>query len=337
MKKWTVMLVPRNRGRTRRLELAAYQIGIVVAVLVGLSFSTTFFYKRHQILSEQLAQLRDLKQSMELERATIDSSVGGEKLSNKQRADIEQQARAEYEATMAKITAELGRLYEFEAEARQLVGHVQEEPKSKKGTAGLGGGKGGGPSSLDLVPYAEGDDMARPAHVIYGLSRPSADLIIQEINLRTASLEQLVADLSTEKDRLDRTPSMSPVLTSLQRRTSGFGYRKDPFTHRLRHHDGTDIVARYGSTIVATAKGVVTFAGWDSDLGKTVRIDHGGGIETCYAHLKECLVKEGQEVDRNDPVGKLGNTGRSTGAHVHYEVHVNGKVVDSGRYMKVVD
>lgn len=340
MKRWTVMLVPQSRGRTRSLELAAYQIGVLVAVLMTLSFSSTFFYKRHQVLAREVSELRGLKQDIRLQKTIVNGAApaSDENLSGKERAEIEEQARRGYEATMARITAELGKLYEFEAEARQLVGYVKQEPEGKKKPVkAIGGGKGGGLGSLDLSAYVGESDVERPPQVIYGLSRPSADLILQEINLRTASLERLVADLNSAKDRLDRMPSITPLLTRAQRRSSGFGYRQDPFTHRLRHHDGGDISGPYGATVVATAQGVVTSSGWDSDLGKTVHIDHGDGVETVYAHLQECLVKEGQTVKRSDPIGKLGNTGRSTGAHLHYEVHINGKVVDPFRYMALSD
>ena len=79
---------------------------------------------------------------------------------------------------------------------------------------------------------------------------------------------------------------------------------------------------------------MVASAGRESYLGNTVRIDHGNGFETVYAHLKECLVKKGEEVERFDKIGTLGRSGRTTGAHIHYEVHLNGKVVDSGKYLR---
>jgi murein DD-endopeptidase MepM/ murein hydrolase activator NlpD len=115
--------------------------------------------------------------------------------------------------------------------------------------------------------------------------------------------------------------------------TSRFGYRRDPFHFRLRHHDGVDISAPTGSQVVSTAKGRVTYSGYDGDYGNLVRVDHGNGIETWYAHLSERSVKQGQEVSRLDPIGKVGSTGRSTGSHLHFEVHVNGRKVDGEKYL----
>jgi len=333
MKRWTVMLIPHNRGKTRNLEIAGYQLALVVALLVGLSFSTAFLFKRHQVVSVELEQLQELAQELEFQQANA-ANPDGEKLSPEERAEIEQRVRAEYEASVAAITAELSELYEIEAEARELAGFAPRTPANAHATAAMGSGKGGAPGDLEEVPYLGDDLMIRPPHLIYGLSRPSADLIIQEINLRTASLQELVADLHAEQNRMERTPSIWPTVSLKRRISSRFGYRKDPFTNRVRHHDGTDIVAPYGSPIQATAKGQVIFAGREKYLGKIIKIDHGNGMETWYAHLKECLVEEGDNVKRFDIIGTLGNTGRSTGAHVHYEVHVNGKVVDSGKYLR---
>ncbi len=105
---------------------------------------------------------------------------------------------------------------------------------------------------------------------------------------------------------------------------SGFGSRRDPFTGRQAFHEGIDIGVWYGTPVLATADGVVTYSGWRTGYGYTVDIDHGYGFKTRYAHNGELLVSTGQEVKRGDVIAKSGNSGRSTGPHLHYEVHVNG-------------
>jgi len=93
-------------------------------------------------------------------------------------------------------------------------------------------------------------------------------------------------------------------------------------------------VAPYGSPVLATAKGVVVSAGREQYLGNVVKVDHGNGMATLYAHLEGISVKKGDEVNRHGVVGTLGQSGRATGPHIHYEVHVNGKRVDSGKYLR---
>lgn len=105
--------------------------------------------------------------------------------------------------------------------------------------------------------------------------------------------------------------------------TSGFGMRSDPFTGHAAMHNGVDFVGPYGGKVYATAEGKVTYAGRYSEYGNFVEISHSNGISTRFGHLKEILVREGQKVSRGSVIGTQGNTGRSTGTHVHYEVRMN--------------
>jgi murein DD-endopeptidase MepM/ murein hydrolase activator NlpD len=115
---------------------------------------------------------------------------------------------------------------------------------------------------------------------------------------------------------------------------SGFGERIDPFTGQRAQHDGLDLKNEPGTSVLATAPGTVIYAGWMRDYGRVVEIDHGLGIHTRYAHLKAITVKVGQKVEFRQEVGKLGNSGRSTGPHLHYEVQVNGKPQDPMNFME---
>ena len=110
--------------------------------------------------------------------------------------------------------------------------------------------------------------------------------------------------------------------------TSGYGLRIDPFTQAMARHEGLDFASSVGSTIIATANGVVSRAGWDSQYGNVVEINHADGFKTRYAHASQLLVRVGQTVKRGDMIARVGNTGRSTGPHLHYEVikagnHIN--------------
>jgi murein DD-endopeptidase MepM/ murein hydrolase activator NlpD len=148
----------------------------------------------------------------------------------------------------------------------------------------------------------------------------------------------IVDELTTVENAVLHVPLSSP-LTVPRRFTSGFGVRSDPFSGKARPHYGIDFTAAWASPVTATASGTVRSAGVRSGWGKMVEIDHGNGFVTRYAHLSRITVSVGQKVKLHDKVGELGSTGRSTGAHVHYEVLYNGKqrnprrFIEAGRYV----
>lgn len=118
------------------------------------------------------------------------------------------------------------------------------------------------------------------------------------------------------------------------RLSSPFGRRVDPLNKRWALHKGLDFVGAYGAKVYATAPGVVTFAGRNSGYGNLVEVDHGYGISTRYAHMKSILVAEGDKVEKGDVVGLQGNTGRSTGSHLHYEVRFNRTALNPKKFIE---
>ncbi len=134
-------------------------------------------------------------------------------------------------------------------------------------------------------------------------------------------------------EMLARLPVALPM-RNFRRISSRFGYRSDPFRHTLALHAGIDFKAAYGAPIHAPAPGVVTYAGWAGSYGRLVKIRHDNGLETRYAHMSAILVRKGQRVRRGTRIGRLGNTGRSTGAHLHYEIRLNGKPMNPERFWK---
>lgn len=142
-----------------------------------------------------------------------------------------------------------------------------------------------------------------------------------------------VKDLDDALDRLDALKAeleKVPIANPAPGRpvTSGFGYRRDPLLGMAAMHTGIDFRSRPYTAVTATAAGTVTRAGWAGGYGRMVEIDHGGGYATRYGHLNEVLVDVGQKVGLGDLIGRSGNTGRSTGPHLHYEVRHNGAAVD---------
>jgi murein DD-endopeptidase MepM/ murein hydrolase activator NlpD len=130
-----------------------------------------------------------------------------------------------------------------------------------------------------------------------------------------------------------RLPFAMPVRDAV-RYTSGFGNRRDPFNGSSRQHEGQDLAGAYGTPIYATADGVVIHAGWENGYGRLVKIKHEFGVETRYGHLAQVRVEVGQKVSRGDRIGDMGNSGRSTGTHLHYEIRLSGTAINPMTFIK---
>jgi murein DD-endopeptidase MepM/ murein hydrolase activator NlpD len=130
-------------------------------------------------------------------------------------------------------------------------------------------------------------------------------------------------------------PSLKPVANASF--TSGFGTRSDPFQGRAAMHAGIDLAGPVGTSIYATADGVVGRSEWAGGYGNLIELDHGKGIQTRYGHLSSSMVRAGQRVKRGDLIARMGSTGRSTGSHLHYEVRIDGKPVNPVPFMQSND
>jgi murein DD-endopeptidase MepM/ murein hydrolase activator NlpD len=164
-----------------------------------------------------------------------------------------------------------------------------------------------------------------------GETRRTLDELLRQTELQRYSYLEVLENLEQQRDHWARIPSISPVAEG--RITSGYGRRLDPFTKRRALHRGVDISARRGAPIVATADGKVIFAKKNYNYGLTVKIDHGNGIVTLYAHILDIKVKRGDRVKRGQEIARVGSTGRATAPHVHYEVRVDGRTANPRQYM----
>ncbi|WP_309092585.1 peptidoglycan DD-metalloendopeptidase family protein, partial [Phenylobacterium sp.] len=148
-------------------------------------------------------------------------------------------------------------------------------------------------------------------------------------------IQRAAKDLSEARalsDAAQTLPLAKPTAAGAQ--TSGYGVRFDPFTRRPALHSGLDFGGAHAAPIQATGPGIVSFTGVRSGYGNTVEIDHGRGLKTRYAHLSAIAVRPGQRVALGQRIGAMGSTGRSTGTHLHYEVWVNGRAQNPGRFLK---
>jgi len=246
---------------------------------------------------------QDFKKEVSAQRAALAAA----------RLEAEAQTRATAQR-MAQLHAQLVRL---DAAGERMITLANLDPKefSFGAPIAIGG------------PEADAVAEALPAD-------PLLEQILafeNQLSDRERQLRVLEDLLLASKLQQDVAPSGWPVLGGYI--SSVFGFRSDPFTGRSTLHQGIDFAGPYGSPVYSVASGVVQFSGEQSGYGKLVEINHGNGYVTRYGHSSALLVKEGDAVRKNQVIAKLGNSGRSTGPHVHFEVLVNGRAVDPAQFV----
>ena len=163
-----------------------------------------------------------------------------------------------------------------------------------------------------------------------------------ELQNRISAFNLKLGQYETHLDTLENTlleksvlknlsPDIFPVDASYN--SSSFGWRIDPFTGQKAFHEGLDFLAAEGTPIVAVAGGIVSISGRYTEYGNMVEITHGGGLATRYAHASRLAVRVGQRVSKGQKIAEVGNTGRSTGAHLHYEIRLNSVALDPKKYL----
>lgn len=219
------------------------------------------------------------------------------------------------------LRASLEENIQFEKKARLVAGldPISEEER----LMGVGGPDIGVPDDLSVL------DEATSRTVQGYWSR--LDEMRRQAELQKRSYNEIFDQMARQKDLLEHTPSIRPVPDGFI--TSGFGMRPDPFTGSSSFHQGVDVCTPRGTPVRATAAGRVVSAGPDGEYGLTLQIDHGRGVETRYSHNQKLLVRAGQKVHRGQVVAQVGTSGRSTGPHLHYEIHVNNRPVNPMRYI----
>ncbi|MFZ5573262.1 MAG: M23 family metallopeptidase [Thermodesulfobacteriota bacterium] len=239
-----------------------------------------------------------------------------------QREEIARQQRQihSFAGELHTLKSKLVRLNDFEKSIRIIANITQ--PNENKSFFGIGGSTPEEGEPLDKAAEHPGS-MIRELHVqVASLGRAA--------EYQHSEFETILKQLREKQNTLASTPSILPARGRI---TSRFGYRRSPFTGRREMHKGLDIAASMGEPIAAAADGIVSFVGKKSFLGKIVVIDHGHGVSTRYAHCGRLLKKVGDRLRRGDIIAHVGNTGRSTGPHLHYEVRLNGVQVNPENYL----
>lgn len=257
----------------------------------------------------------------DLRRAESDARRLKTKLAS-QRADITRQHHRilTFAEEINALKADLLKLNQFERKIRVIANcELSEEAGSLFGAGGVV------PDNLNI--------NLSEAEIGGGIPQEMRDQVkaLQSAVVKQKNdFETLNASLEGQVNLLAATPSIRPTTGWV---TSRFGYRKSPFTGARTFHSGLDIATRQGTPVVAPADGAITFAGPKGLMGNMLTIRHGHGIVTRYGHLSKIFKKVGAKVKRGDLIAHVGNTGRSTGPHLHYEVLVSGVPVNPTKYI----
>ena len=216
---------------------------------------------------------------------------------------------------ISKLEEELKLIEEKDSELRTYatLAPLSDDVKAK----GVGGSTIEDSSTEDF----DGDNIM--------LLKDRVDSLAFAVDIQKDSYNTIFNKIKSNEKMYRHIPSIAPVKGYIGSR---YGYRTDPIDGKRRMHSGLDFPVNLNTDVVATGDGVVTKAQYDSGWGRYIKIDHGYGYETIYAHLWKINVKKGQKVKRGDKIGKSGNSGRAAGFHLHYEVHKNNKTVDPLRY-----
>lgn len=301
-RRWTVLVVPHDSETPRQFELGDRSVRVLAGLagagaLLVLAAAVTLFSPWATPAARLVAQ-ENLKLSAEVDRL---------------------------DGALAQLGDSISRLAEREEQFRQLAGidgplttsvtlQAPEREPAEFGRASM-------------------DNRARPFASFFG-NRPeptNVDVLLQRAAELSTAFAVISDSMADKIEKLRNTPSIMPTRGWLSGAFSRA--RLHPILHEMRPHEGIDVSAALGSPIVAPAGGIVVKVAREGGYGNVVEVDHGNGIMTRYAHCARIIARVGMRVQRGQMIATVGNTGLSVSAHLHYEIHVNGKPVDPLTYV----
>ncbi len=299
-KKWSIMIIPNTSEQGYNISVTsnALKISIIAIFLFIIAGFASCVASLHSWKKSNIRHAENLKAELEARSTELGS-----------------------------LKKEFAGLIVLEEKLRAIAGLKPRQPKTDE----VGTGGQGGPEFAEAILYE--NDEHPEVQLLTQVRDMSPEELLQAIADTRESFAEILDAFEREQRRLSSIPSINPVYSPDAWISSGFGYREDPFNGKRKFHDGTDIVAPRRTPIIAPADGLVTFSGWREGLGRCIEIRHGYGYRTTYGHNEKLNVKKGDNVKRGDVISYLGSSGRSTGPHLHYEIRMNGKLVNPYQYL----
>lgn len=303
----TLVIIPQKASRVLRLVLPGFLLKILLVLLVIGSSATLWVIYDYVILLKQQVAFTETQRELRLQKLEL----------------------KRMEVLLEDSNASISGFQKFDTQLRIVTSTLRPEIQSTLNNRQV---------EIEDIVYLNQSNTAQPAlQQLFdnqdNILKARFNKITKDIYLQTVSFYELQSVLYENQDRLERTPLIWPV-TKKSRRTSGYGIRIDPFTGTSRFHHGIDLAYLPNTPIYSTGDGTVTATLNDAGgFGFLLVINHGYGIQTRYGHLSKFEVKVGTRVERGKLIARVGNTGRSTGPHLHYEILVRGKSVNPEFYM----
>lgn len=296
---YTFMLVPQDSKKVFKIKIPFYALISGIAVLCVIVFILMYVVFDYLYVMSDFQSIEDMKAK--------NRKLGKQLYSFKVRID-------EVENTMERLKTLTTKL--------KIISNLGESDSKDKGVY----------SESDAIDGIDDFSMSSESEIDNEFRNMQTKLrdIESKMGYQEEVLNKFSEYLDEQSALLAATPSIIPVKGWI---TSYFGGRIDPFTRKMSRHEGIDISTRVGTTVIAPADGVVTFAGNKPGYGMSLTLDHGYGVTTVYGHNSRFFVAQGKKVKRGMPISAVGNTGRSTGPHLHYEVRINGIPVDPRKFI----
>ncbi len=307
--KFTFMIIPHNGKKVKQVKINKLVVATTLSMVIFTSIffvgSTTILYKENLFLNHDLIVENDKVNSLNI-------------ITKQQQTEIDN-----LKDTSKFVIDKLSQLYALENQVRDMVG--LESSNEDENDILLAS------RSLDNRSSTFLQDDIGPLDIEDLTDSESVNTISNLIESEKGKFDQLITDVEKQLKFLESKPDKWPVSGNI---TSGFGYRIHPISRKRDFHQGIDIANKTGTIIVASGSGIVTFSGYNGGYGRVIIISHGYGYRSVYAHNQENFVKVGDRIEKGESIAKLGNTGSSTGPHVHFEIHYNGNQVNPLKILK---
>ncbi len=298
-----IVIFPSATSRPRRFSIKRRTVRVLLFTTVVAVILEAFFLVQYVTRSGEIWELETLR---------------SEAVQHRQQA-------TSLSSAMEELRKQLSNMREVNVRLRVMLG--LDPPKVPPSPLGLGGKE-----ETRVVPHAAGGmgGEGQSLSEVVAQLQQKLTWLKEEAVLQERYLRELTGIVGERRAQWASTPSIWPVRGWV---SSGFGRRVSPFTGEDMMHGGLDISAPMSTPVKAPAAGIVIASGPEKSLGNVIVVSHGYGFKTLYAHMSKLRVRTGQNVKRGDLIGEVGNTGLSTGPHLHYEIELNGAAVDPLKYI----